>query len=217
MRELILKDKMTGRELIVTQEDLVGIVRNLSYNSEPGERQVWGDVCVGGNFFLAELIEDSLKLVNDKREVFEGVMPLSAQCEIFKIGGDWYTETISKIIFGDKDDEEISYKVVTNVGEYEIALEGGTRCCEQAGILETLDDKERFLGAELRGVSATDGLTDKSFNLLLDEIYQFNDQLHLKFLTFHTNRGPFQIVAYNNHSGYYGHEVRVSIVKEHTL
>lgn len=90
--------------------------------------------------------------------------------------------------------EQTIYVVITNAQD----------CCEHWGYLASEDDLDRFVGAELRSVE----IVDKEMNVTTYDYSQV-DRGEAVFVNFVTDRGTLQLVAYNEHNGYYGHMIRV--------
>lgn len=131
-------------------------------------------------------------------------------------------ETITAVIEysgGKEYCREAGFQVVTNEQTITLAIDDESSCCESWGYFLTEDDTEKFVGAELRGVSITD--TNRSHRTFIgynEEGYpgwdaDGNEDLDagdVMFVDIETDRGVLQFVAYNAHNGYYGHEARVS-------
>ena len=77
-------------------------------------------------------------------------------------------------------------------------------CCERYGYITSHDDPSEFIGAELLDIRITDSLLNSIE--LPEDVYEDS----AIFITFITSRGDFQLVVYNEHNGYYSHEVFVS-------
>lgn len=109
------------------------------------------------------------------------------------------------------------FQVVTNEQTITLAIDDESSCCESWGYFLTEDDTEKFIGAELRGVSITD--TNRSGRRFItgwgdekgdDRPTEHLDEGDVMFVDIETDRGVLQFVAYNAHNGYYGHTARVS-------
>jgi hypothetical protein len=78
--------------------------------------------------------------------------------------------------------------------------------------MTTNDDLKEFEESELISVE----VVDKSLNVKKIEESGF-DEGEAMFVNFNTSKGLMQLVAYNSHNGYYGHEaVLVSTQLSHT-
>lgn len=94
---------------------------------------------------------------------------------------------------------------------YSIFLENGSRidfgisnfqsCCEDWGTIDSPDNISDYNGAKLLEVNCI-GAT--SFNVT-------DDLDNVAFISVMTSKGLFQMAAYNNHNGYYGHSVKIII------
>ncbi len=96
--------------------------------------------------------------------------------------------------------------IKTNLQEIKVGISNGQSCCENWGYLtsEDADDFDSFIGAELLEVKVTD--TALSTVVADDLKLKLSDSVETMFVTFETTNGTFQIVAYNDHNGYYGHD-----------
>ena len=93
------------------------------------------------------------------------------------------------------------YKVVTEKEKIKILIENGQSCCENWGMLESQDDLDYFVGAELLDIELTyDGINETITKEIDDD-----DECSAQLITFKTDRGNFQLGVYNSHNGYYGH------------
>lgn len=92
--------------------------------------------------------------------------------------------------------------------KYKIGIEDGQSCCEISGYITSHDNYDDFINAEFYDyyITTQDLCTIES---LKDEYYS-----DMMFFTIKTSKGDLQFVAYNDHNGYYGHEVLV--VKDDT-
>lgn len=96
------------------------------------------------------------------------------------------------------------YIVTTDKQQIKVGISNDQSCCEHWGYLTTNDDINEFIGAEIREVRVVDGdLTTK----VVEENNLYEPCL--MFVNFETNRGTLQLVAYNDHNGYYGHSAVV--------
>ena len=95
------------------------------------------------------------------------------------------------------------YKITCMDGHsYHLGIENRQDCCERFGYLSSEDDLDEFLGATILDATRTD--TSLCTKKLKDNELSTDDCL---FITFKTDRGDFQLVVYNQHNGYYGHNV----------
>jgi hypothetical protein len=93
--------------------------------------------------------------------------------------------------------------VLDDDNEIKVGITSRLQCCEISGYLISADNPEMFIGAELIDVS-TANKELKSYNINTEK----NDDKNLctMFVNVDTDRGTFQIVAYNQQNGYYGHD-----------
>lgn len=109
---------------------------------------------------------------------------------------------------------EAGFQITTDRQVITLAIDDAVSCCESWGYFLTEDDTEKFVGAELRGVRATD--TNRSTKTFNDPEARWDDEGNVDldagevmFVDIETDRGILQFVAYNAHNGYYGHEAYV--------
>lgn len=96
------------------------------------------------------------------------------------------------------------YYVITDKQTIKFGIENMQNCCERWGYLTTNDDLSEFEGASLLGVKVVDtALNEKKISDL--ELYE--EETDTMFVNFETDKGTLQFVAYNQHNGYYGHDV----------
>jgi len=76
------------------------------------------------------------------------------------------------------------------------------------------DDISTFVGAALLDISVVD--EDRLSKSILSKLKQETsfqgdyDETATIFINLETDRGTLQFVAYNEHNGYYGHDVRIT-------
>ena len=108
-----------------------------------------------------------------------------------------------------KYDNYDGFIIKTNLQEIKVGIENGQSCCEQWGYLtsEDSDDLDSFIGGELLSITSTDStLMSTTLDKLSTEGIDIDSAV---FITFETTKGTFQITAYNEHNGYYAHDVKV--------
>lgn len=81
-------------------------------------------------------------------------------------------------------------------------------CCENWGYLTSEDDLSQFIGAHVIGID----LVDTALKVYPDADKAFDDNEEscresIQFVNIRTSVGTLQLVAYNSHNGYYGHDV----------
>lgn len=110
-------------------------------------------------------------------------------------------ETTFKTSEGDWSSYE-GYQVITSQQTIKVGISSGQACCESYGYLTTNDDLKEFEGARLLSIS----IVDEALNNKKIEELEYLDAGGAMFVNFETSKGLFQLVAYNAHNGYYGHE-----------
>lgn len=115
---------------------------------------------------------------------------------------------IKEGVFKHKQSEYEGYIITTEKSVYNLGIDNDGQCCENWGYLASNDNLDEFIGAEIIGVKLTD---NELFTVdTLPKIYEDD----MTFFTVETNKGSFQIVAYNEHNGYYSHDVLIVINDE---
>lgn len=102
------------------------------------------------------------------------------------------------------------YKISTDKNTFMVLISNGQSCCEHWGYLSSEDDLEHFIGSELREVRTTDVECNGNIAKLLEERWIELDSV--QFVDFVTNRGVLQFAVYNEHNGYYGHNILLSLI-----
>lgn len=99
------------------------------------------------------------------------------------------------------------YKITTNEQEILCLISNDQSCCESWGFFESQDDLDYFIGTELKDIKVVDKALDvKSW----DKEFPYGlDSGEVMFINFETDKGTFQLGAYNAHNGYYGHTARL--------
>ena len=82
-----------------------------------------------------------------------------------------------------------------------VGIDNEPSCCEEWGHVTTMDSPDEFIGAHLYGIKITD---TKLKEVPLPK--SMDNGFGVMFVTFSTSKGDFQLVTYNDHNGYYGHE-----------
>lgn len=99
------------------------------------------------------------------------------------------------------------YQVTCSDGsKYSVVIDNGQGCCEHWGYLTSEDNLREFIGAQLLDVTVTDKVLNTK--VLEPDSLQAEECV---FVTFQTDKGDFQLVAYNQHNGYYGHDVLIAL------
>lgn len=102
------------------------------------------------------------------------------------------------------------YEVVTDKHKVYVLINNEQECCEDWGYAITYDDAAHFISAELLEIRLTDVALDQvRFPPVVEDgqMYEYRQQ---QFVDFVTTRGVFQVVLYNEHNGYYGHDVMLA-------
>lgn len=97
------------------------------------------------------------------------------------------------------------FVVETNKQKISIGIEKGRWCCESSGYLCSEDNPQDFMGSELLNIIRVDRSLIVREATLLDDL-QSGDAI---FIDLETSKGILQIVVYNSHNGYYGHDAVV--------
>lgn len=104
------------------------------------------------------------------------------------------------------DDWE-GYIITTSQRTLRFLIDQDQQCCESWGHLCSPDDLDSYIGSWLLKIECTtDALETRSIDKL-----KLQEEADLKFVSFTTDRGVFQLCAYTDHNGYYGHHVRLEI------
>jgi hypothetical protein len=112
------------------------------------------------------------------------------------------------------------YKIVTDKQEILILINNSQQCCEEwgyeacseKGILETQDDLDDYIGAEILDIEIVD--TEKDiYKSLTDRVYRFYSS-NAEFVNVKTSKGKLQFAVYNAHNGYYGHKIYIKFNNE---
>jgi len=93
------------------------------------------------------------------------------------------------------------FQVITDEQTIKVGISSGQCCCENYGYMTTNDDLKEFEGADLISIE----VVDKALNKKLIEQDNFEEE-EAMFVNFNTSVGVMQLVAYNSHNGYYGHD-----------
>jgi len=84
----------------------------------------------------------------------------------------------------------------------QVGISSGQQCCEEYGYLITNDEIKDFIGSTILSISVVDEVLNKK------EIQELEclDCGEAMFVNLETSNGLLQLVAYNSHNGFYGHE-----------
>lgn len=100
------------------------------------------------------------------------------------------------------------FEIQTDQQSIKVGIDSDGQCCERFGYLHSEDDIKIFIGAELYDIVLVDkALNSKKMDELdLSDPQERRGRFSTMFVNFNTSKGLFQIVAYNDHNGYYGHD-----------
>lgn len=98
--------------------------------------------------------------------------------------------------------EYSGYVITTDKQQIKVGISNQQSCCENWGYVTSEDDLTEYVGCSLIGITTTDSMLENKPFTGLD-----TDSGNCMFITFKTDKGDFQFVAYNEHNGYYSHEV----------
>lgn len=115
-------------------------------------------------------------------------------------------ETIVKIV--KINDTNLGYEIHTNKQVINIFINNQSDCCESWGAITTEDTLKDFNEAELLSIAIVD-YDYKKHPLLKDEKDFYCEEGAAIFIDVNTCKGLLQFVLYNQHNGYYGHNVSV--------
>lgn len=116
----------------------------------------------------------------------------------------FYGDEIVKIEKVDND-ELLGYLITLSNGFISLMIDNESNCCESWGAMMTNDNLEDFIGASFLELTETTS----------DDISppdEFTEK-HTVFVDIKTSRGTLQFTAYNQHNGYYGHNVEIIVSK----
>ena len=100
------------------------------------------------------------------------------------------------------------YEIVTDSQSIKLLIENEQNCCEGWGYLISEDNLDEFIGEHIYRISQTD---TKLSTINLDmPIEDYDRSMICIFINIETSKGILQFVAYNEHNGYYGHNVIIS-------
>ena len=96
----------------------------------------------------------------------------------------------------------IGYKIIMSDSTKDITckIENAHKCCEKWGVY-TKSNLDEFIGAEYRSIDVSK---------IKKEEYE---EMRMVDITITTNRGSITLYLYNEHNGYYSHEVFIESEK----
>jgi len=99
------------------------------------------------------------------------------------------------------------FSITTTKQKITLLISNEQACCEKWGYISSEDDYSDFIGAELLSIATVDeDFNPKILDRLEKEYVHTNSCL---FINIETSKGTLQFVLYNEHNGYYGHDVYV--------
>jgi hypothetical protein len=96
------------------------------------------------------------------------------------------------------------FEIITTTQSIKLIMADESQCCEAWGYFWCNDDPQEFVGAALQGVA----MVDTALDVIKLEANSTVEDVAI-FVNIDTDRGTLQFVAYNDHNGYYGHQVQV--------
>ena len=103
-------------------------------------------------------------------------------------------------------EDYIGYRITTNNRIIEVLIDNEQQCCEGWGYMCSEDDVTTFVGGDLLSFDVVNDMLEvKEF----PKLCSYLEAEECIFINFKTSKGDLQIVVYNSHNGYYGHEVIV--------
>lgn len=112
---------------------------------------------------------------------------------------------VSDVYFDNEWDTYDGYCIETDSRQLYFVINNGQDCCENWGYLSSEDDFGSFIGSELKNVY----VTDSELGIIVSNMKEDLDAGSAMFINVETTRGLLQFAAYNEHNGYYGHEVKL--------
>jgi hypothetical protein len=82
-----------------------------------------------------------------------------------------------------------------------LLIDANNQCCEDFGYFTTHDNLEDFIGSNLIKFEVSNPQSGIQMS------FEYINNLDCEFINFFTDKGDFQLIVYNNHNGYYGHDI----------
>ena len=111
--------------------------------------------------------------------------------------------------FKNYNDHFDGYIIETENDKIQIGISNEHQCCENWGYLSSNDNLKDFVGAELISVN----VVDKGLKIYDIGRSHLNEDEAI-FINLETSKGTLQLAVYNEHNGFYGHNV---IIKSKSL
>ena len=114
-------------------------------------------------------------------------------------------EGLNEDKWGEGDD---GWRITTSSQVIILSISNTQNCCEDWGYFSSQDDLEDFIGADLFDIKIVDDcLNVQSYKKMLDYDFDPNEYSPTLFVNFETSVGTFQLTVYNEHNGYYSHDI----------
>ena len=117
---------------------------------------------------------------------------------------------IEKAVFKRSEETYGNYDgciITTDKQVIKTGVEDGQWCCENYGVMTSEDDLNDYMGSQLLSIHLVD--TELNKKKWVDKFGNYDDEVSAMFINIETSNGTFQIVLYNEHNGYYGHEAYI--------
>lgn len=114
------------------------------------------------------------------------------------------------------------YEIETDLRTIRVLVSSDSRCCEYFGYVASDDKLADYVGAEILKIEAAE-IDEGDFNRssylkrTLHFCYEdgcLQEALEAAFVYIETDRGTLTLAVYNEHNGYYGHEVLITSTGE---
>src|SRR5208282_2129546 len=109
-------------------------------------------------------------------------------------------EVIEKIV--NIDNADLGYEIHTNKQVISVLIGNDGNCCEVWGFLDTQDDIQEFIGAELISINAIDSYykIHPKYHAFIDDFTPYiEDETSYCFVDVNTSKGKLQFTIYNSH------------------
>lgn len=108
------------------------------------------------------------------------------------------------------------FKITTNKHNYYFLIDSYQNCCENWGYI-SCEDYKNMIGKELESIEVVTTANEK-MKIELEQRYLNDEDIYEGGVVFINVNGPdldqIQFAVYNNHNGYYGHEVKFVVDDE---
>ena len=102
-------------------------------------------------------------------------------------------------------------RTTTDEGLILILITDWQSCCETWGYLSSLDNYDDFIDATINSINVVDDALEVTMVQLESNGI---DVASCYFVNIDTDKGLLQFTVYNEHNGYYGHDVKVIVCDE---